>query len=163
MRLFARRRRVPSPAQIRRAARLFERGRQDEALEILKRLQGDYPEDVPLALAFGGAYHKAGRHSLAVEQFRRVTELEPTNAKAWLNMAAAHNALGHVDRAEAALSRLAEISPDYPDLHYNTAILRLKRRQPLQAMAELELELAVSPGHLLASRMLEQLRRQLIS
>jgi len=88
--------------------------------------------------------------------------LDPQNPRAWLNLAAAHNELGHLERAHEALQRLAQINPDHPDRHYNLAILHLKQGQTLKAMAELELELAAHPGHTLAQQLLERVRRQMM-
>ncbi len=163
MRLFARRKSGRGKAQMRKAVRLLQRGKHPEAVEMLKELQTANPDNAAVALNLGAAHYHLGQHTQAIEQFQRGVELEPENARAWLNLAAAYNALGHIDRAEEALGRLGEINSDHPDRHYNLAILYLKRRKTLKAMAELELELAVSPGHALAGQLLQQLHKQLIT
>lgn len=148
--------------KMRRAQRLTQRGKHTEAVALLKELTAAHPQDLALALHLGALYYGLGQHTPAIEQFTRATRIEPGNPRAWLNIAAAENALGHIERAETALARVSEISPDYPDLHYNRAVLCLKRRGTLEAMAELELELSVAPDNLLASKLLSQLRQKLM-
>jgi tetratricopeptide (TPR) repeat protein len=76
--------------------------------------------------------------------------LEPGRPKAWVNLAAAETALGHLERAREALERVAQEHPRHPDVHYNLATLYLRQSRPLLALAELELELAAHPRHRLA-------------
>jgi len=91
-----------------------------------------------------------------------VIELRPHEARAHLNLAAAENALGHLDRAERALLRALEINPQQQGVHYNLAVLYLKRNQLANAMAEMELELAVNPGHRETQVALRALRDRLL-
>ncbi len=104
----------------------------------------------------------AGQHTKAIEQFQRVIELKPSEARAYLNLAAAENALGHLDKAESALLKALDINPSQAGAHYNLAVIYLKRNEIPNAMAEMELELAVNPGHRETQAALNALRERLL-
>lgn len=118
------------------------------------------PGNVAVLLNLGTAHHLAGQHSPAIERFERVLELEPANATALMNLAAAHGSLGHLDKGIETLTRVLELEPTKRDLHYNLAALYLRKGLAANAMAELELELAVHPDHALAKQTLAELRKQ---
>jgi tetratricopeptide (TPR) repeat protein len=100
------------------------------------------------------------KYTPAIGQFTRATEIDAARPQAWLNMAAAETALGHLDRARAILEELAGQHPRHPDLHYNLATLHLRRGELLQALAELELELAQNPRHRLAQGLVRELQQR---
>ena len=61
------------------------------------------------------------------------------------------------------MERVAAEHPRHRDVHYNLASLHLREGQPLLALAELELELAMHPDHKLAKETLAELRKQLMN
>lgn len=149
-------------ARFRTGTRLLNRGKFAEAIAVLAPLCQEHPDDVAALLNLGIAYHRAGQHTRASEQFQRVLLLRPQEARAYLNLAAAENALGHVDKAEQHLLRALEVNPQQPGVHYNLAVIHLKRNQYASAMAEMELELAVNPGHAETEAAVRILRERLL-
>ncbi|MBM3501034.1 MAG: tetratricopeptide repeat protein [Armatimonadetes bacterium] len=88
--------------------------------------------------------------------------LKPNSATTWLNIGAARNALGHVDKAIEALMKALEIDPRHRDCHFNLAVAQHKKGRPLAAMAELEMELALNPGHQQAREFAQALKAVLL-
>jgi tetratricopeptide (TPR) repeat protein len=70
-----------------------------------------------------------GRHAEAVEHLTRAVELEPGSFEAYLQLAAAHNALGNIDRAIDAMKRAREQRPGNAVVYYNIATLSAGRGQ----------------------------------
>ena len=70
------------------------------------------PENVGYRVMLGQAYLQAGRFASAETALGEVLTLDPTNAKAGLNLSLAQSALGHRDAAQATLARVrAGIAP----------------------------------------------------
>ena len=142
--------------------RLLNGGKPEEAIPLLKGLCEDEPENGAAYLNLGIAHHRLGQHTRAIECFTRAVELMPADARPLLNMAAAENALGHTDKAEQHLLHALQINPQQPGLHYNLAVIYLKRNQYANAMAEMELELAVNPRHMETQAAVKALRGRML-
>jgi Flp pilus assembly protein TadD len=154
---------TPSPsARFRVGTGLLNRGRAQDAIPILRELCDEQPDNGLAALNLGIAYHRTGKHTPAIEQFQRAAELFPGDARPLLNLAAAENALGHVDKAEQYLLRALDVDPRQPGVHYNLAVIYLKRNQLANAMAEMELELSVNPRHAETQAAIRALRQKLL-
>lgn len=132
------------------------------AIAAYKAILDEDPENLGVLLNLGTALHLAGQHTPAIERFEQVLQRDPNHVVALLNMAAAHGALGHLDKSMATLVRAVEIDSTRRDLHYNLAALYLRKGEVANAMAELELELALHPDHRLAKETLAELRKQLL-
>ncbi|MCE5240820.1 hypothetical protein LLH23_20345, partial [bacterium] len=113
-------------------------------------------------LNLGTALHLSGQHTPAIERFEQVLARDPGHIVALINLGAAHGALGHLDRGIEALVRALEVDSTRRDLHYNLAALYVRKGRAANAMAELELELALHPDHKLAKDTLAEMRRQLL-
>ena len=146
--------------KLRAGAQALARGDYPAAVQWLGEVVAARPEDVGALLGLGTAYHHLEQHSRAIELFERVTSLQPNNAEAWLGMAAARTSLGHLVKAEEALSKIVAIDAHFPDVHYNLAVVKLRLGRALEALAELELQMADSPGHADARELLTKLRAQ---
>lgn len=129
------------------------------AIMAYQEILQETPENRAALLNLGTALHLGGQHSAAIERFEQVLALDPQNATALINLGAAHGTLGHLDKGIQALARAVDIAPTKRDLHYNLAALFLRKGEVANAMAELELELALHPKHALAAQTLSQLRK----
>ena len=116
------------------------------------------PDSYLAHVNLGLAYYHLEKHTPAIAEFTAATQIDPSRPQAWLNLAAAHTALGHLDAAREVLQPLVAAHPNHPDLHYNLATLHLRRGDLLEALAELELELANNPRHRLAQDLVKQLQ-----
>ena len=132
------------------------------AVRWLGEVVAERPDDVSALMNLGAAYHGAEQHSRAIKCFEYVTVLRPNYAEAWLNLAAAHSSLGHLAKAEEALNKVVQITPHFPNVHYNVAVVKLRQRLPLEALAELELQMAANPRHATARELLTELRAAMI-
>jgi Tfp pilus assembly protein PilF len=147
---------------LRAATQALQTGDLEAAEARLRDVLAQDPQNVAALLNLGVVYHQTGQHSKAIEQFQQVTVLRPNEARAYVNLAAAENALGHVERSEEALLRALEIAPQQPGVHHNLGVIYLKRSQYGNAMAEFELELAVNPGAKETEAALRALRQKLM-
>lgn len=138
--------------------------KQDYATAILayQEMLTDDPENLGVLLNLGTALHLSGQHTRAIERFEQVLARDPQHVVALINLAAAHGALGHLDKGIETLVRALEIDSTRRDLHYNLAALYVRKGQAANALAELELELALHPDHRLARQTLAELRKQLL-
>ncbi len=132
------------------------------AIAAYKAILDADPENLGVLLNLGTALHLSGQHTPAIERFEQVLARDPGHVVALINLGAAHGALGHLDRGIEALVRALEVDSTRRDLHYNLAALYVRKGQAANAMAELELELALHPDHKLAKETLAEMRKQLL-
>jgi len=139
------------------------RGDLEGAATLLREVLQAEPDSLAATVNLGAVYYSLGRHTPAIEQFEHALRLKPDDPTVWLDLGAAHNALGHLDRAIEALRRALELSPEHPEAHYNLAVAFLKQKRPVEALAELELELAVNPGNHRARKAAARLKAELLA
>ncbi|MBD3348658.1 MAG: tetratricopeptide repeat protein, partial [Candidatus Eisenbacteria bacterium] len=77
----------------------------------------------PSYAILGAIYRDAGRHELAVEQFRRATEESPGFDLAYSNMGAVLGRLGEYREAEEALKEALRLNPVLVMAHTNLGII----------------------------------------
>lgn len=155
-------RRRPQPSTHRLLTQANEALRKNDlpaAITLYNQFLQEHPEHLGALVNLGTALHLSGQHSRGIERFEQVLSHDPDNATALINLAAAHGALGHLDKGIEILIRALESAPTKRDLHYNLAALYLRQGKIANAMAELELELALHPDHRLATQTLTELRR----
>ena len=75
----------------------------------------------PRIIYTGVCYGVLQQYAKAIEAYRRTVELHPKRARAWLNLGAAHYALGVPENAAAAYGRAIEIRPAYAEAWENLA------------------------------------------
>ena len=63
------------------------------------------------------------KYAEALEQFKRLTELEPGTSENFLRMAQLYRRLGKFDQAEASLLRAKQLAPGSLEVLYNEALL----------------------------------------
>jgi tetratricopeptide (TPR) repeat protein len=89
----------------------FQEGAFGKAREAALAGLADAPDDVELLRLAGRAGVEAGSDD-AVDQLRKVTELEPDAAESWRDLADALAAEGRGDEANEAFRKVLEIEPD---------------------------------------------------
>jgi len=153
------RRQPDSPReQFKAGTRAIERGELREGIELLEQVAEQEPDNVSAAVNLGAAYFTLGDQQAAAEQLERARQHAPDNPKVLLNLAAARSALDDLDGAIDLLLRILQIDPQYRDCHYNLGIAYWRKGRIPEAMAELEMELALHPDHELARQTAAQLR-----
>ncbi|MEN6644545.1 MAG: tetratricopeptide repeat protein [Armatimonadia bacterium] len=156
---FRRRRQSPAHRSLTQANEALRKGDLPSAITLYNEFLQEHPEHLGALVNLGTALHLSGQHSRAIERFQQALSHDPGNASALINLAAAHGALGHLDKGIQTLVRALDVAPTKRDLHYNLAALYLRKGELANAMAELELELALHSDHKLASQTLNELRR----
>ncbi len=63
------------------------------------------------------------KYAEALEQFKRLTEIEPSTSENYLRMAQLYRRLGKFDQAEASLLRAKQLAPGSLEVLYNEALL----------------------------------------
>ena len=151
----------PDPKErFKEGTRALERGDASEAIEILSALVKDQPDYMAARVNLGHAYYSSGEYVAAARQFEEAGALEPGNPKVLLNQAAATSALDQLDDAIDLLIEALNIDPEFRDVHYNLAIAYWRKGRRPEAMAELEMELALHPDHEPAKQAVERLKAE---
>lgn len=83
------------------------------ALENVKRLQKDHPDNVQLLVLEGVAHMGANEKDLADAAFSRAIELDPRSADARMNLAQLRVGEGKLDAAKALLEEVVAQHPDH--------------------------------------------------
>ncbi len=92
-------------------AALAELGRWSEAAQTLTRLRELCPDDMDLCFEQAAVLLRLRRPVEAVTLLSTVVERQPDSARAWFNLAVAHQSLGHLGDARRAWDRSIDLSP----------------------------------------------------
>jgi len=142
--------------QFRRAlnesARLLSQNRPGEALQKLRPLYDEAPDDPDVAINLSGVYILQRRWKLAIDVLSAATKVHPGNAMLWANMAAAQ--LGRLEtagpkqqeKAIEAYYRALRADPSAPNVHYHLGLIYKKRGELNRACAMFQRALEVNPG-----------------
>jgi serine/threonine protein kinase/tetratricopeptide (TPR) repeat protein len=84
-----------------------------DAQRFLSAAESLSPDSVSVRLAAGLLHQTTGQYEKALEDFRRVQDLEPRNAGAFLRSASVYNALDMPDKAIQDYRKAIELEPDY--------------------------------------------------
>jgi tetratricopeptide (TPR) repeat protein len=146
--------------QFKEGTRALEAGRLDRAIEILSGLVEAQPDYMAAHVNLGHAHYSKGEYEAAAREFEKAHELEPDNPKVLLNQAAARSALDELDEAIDLLIEALNVDAEFRDVHYNLAIAYWRKGRLPEAMAELEMELALHPDHEPAKQAVGRLREE---
>jgi tetratricopeptide (TPR) repeat protein len=117
----------------------------NEACDLLGRLVQLRPEDATLRFELATELMRLERWLEAIPQLRSVIERQPENARAWYNLAIAHQALGHLHDAQATWDRVIELMSQNPDAYAHRGEVRLDLRDWSAAAADFETALRLEP------------------
>jgi tetratricopeptide (TPR) repeat protein len=107
---------------------LFRCGRSEEAFSTARKLEAGGKFDPMILDQLGNFYSQTNRYADAKRCYERLMVLTPTNQHVASRLAAAHAALGEVDKAERLLDGMIRKSPQEYDAYYNRAMLRKQTR-----------------------------------
>jgi Flp pilus assembly protein TadD len=99
-------------------------------------LLGSNPED---DLSLGKKYYRSGSYGLAEKYFRRAAETHPSDAEAWLGLAAAYDQLRRFDLADRAYGQAIRIAGPTVEIVNNqgySLMLRGKYREAAAKFAQ---------------------------
>lgn len=92
-----------------------------EALGALQRVRGSARVELAARLNAAWVMRQLGRHAECLEGFRRVTEADPQNARAWIGVGVAFNELRRMNEACSAFERAVALAPELIDAAYHLA------------------------------------------
>lgn len=125
---------------------LYRRKRHAELIERCVRWLAATPDDVRVLSLLGASQAERGDHAAAVGSFRRLTQLDPTQAAHWSNLGTALRAAGDYDEALKAYEAAARRAEPTPAFLLNVALLHLDRLEYGKARALLRQAAAKSPN-----------------
>ena len=111
-----------------------------------QRVEADNEEDPYSLLARGLLHSKLGDDRRAVEDFSRVIELEPDNAEALENRAAALDDLGEHRLAREDYHAVIRLEPDNAVALYSRGACLAKQGDLTGAVADFDRAIALEPG-----------------
>lgn len=112
---------------------LWEAGRKQQSLEILRRLKQSYPQDARLAISLAERLAAAGQNSDALECLQPALTAEPTATAALELKAKIEANQGDLDAALASYQRLCHQKTVSVDTYLRMGRLYLRRQQPDRA------------------------------
>ncbi len=92
-----------------------------EALSLLQRVRGSARLELAARLNAAWVMRQLGRHAECLEGFRRVTEADPQNARAWIGVGVAFSELRRLHEACSAFERAVTLAPELLDAAYHHA------------------------------------------
>src|SRR5262249_7010969 len=124
--------------------------RRPETLQLARQAfeaaEARNPDSVRVLLIGGLLNQRMGRYEQALEDYRRVQELEPLNADAFLRMADVYDAMDVPDLAIRAYRRAIELEPGYYAPYQLLGISYYSRGQYEQAAAQFRNAIERGPG-----------------
>jgi Flp pilus assembly protein TadD len=96
------------------------------------------PEAAKEHFELGNDYSQNGEFEKAVEEYKKVLELEPQDVDAISNLGVAYYNLGQLDEAIEQYSKAIEIAPEDADIHSNLAAAHVQKYQLSGASDQLE-------------------------
>jgi len=91
------------------------------ALAELQRVRGSTRLELAARLNAAWVMRQLGRHAECLEGFRRVTEADPQNARAWIGVGVAFSELRRLHEACSAFERAVSLAPESVDAAYHHA------------------------------------------
>ena len=111
-----------------------------KAVELDNRIPSVY-------VTLGRMHDAAGKHDLALEEFKHALQLDPRNATAMAGMGRAHELAGRVNDAEASFRKAADLQPNDWDAHNNLAMFYDRQGKYPQSFAEFKRALELVPDN----------------
>jgi len=113
--------------------------------ELLDKLVAEYPNDERVHFALGGYYFGQQKLDLAIEQYKKATELAPNYSPAYNIVGYAYRQQGDYADAEQAFKKYIELIPNDPNPYDSYGELLLKMGRFDDSIAQYHKALAIDP------------------
>ena len=143
-----------------RAARHAGNGRMDLAAREQAAADALAPGDVEAYLQIGYALERRGFLGLAIAQFRKALDLEPTLFTAHYDLGMALERFRDIAGAEAAFRRSIELSPRFYDGHVRLGMLLFNQGRTDSAQVYFERAVQIDPTHPAARQGLQMIQNK---
>ncbi len=129
---------------------LYSNGQIQEALDAVKTLTKDYPNETLLYNISGACYKAIGQLDAAVKCYEKAVALKPDYAEAQYNLGITHRELGQLDAAIKSYQDALAIKHAYPNVHNNLGNIFLELSQLKAAVDHFEWAVAYNPEFYIA-------------
>jgi Flp pilus assembly protein TadD len=136
-------------------------GNVDEALALLEPALARAPGDSELLRCRGIVLFDTGKVAEAEKDFREAIKSSPENGSLWVELGNALDMQKEFPGAEAAYQKAILLGKGHVEAHFNLAVSLVGQGKLEAALVEATAELETNPGHPMARKLQEQLRRQL--
>ncbi len=119
-----------------------EKGRSDQALEILQKGKRLFPQAGNIRIALGDLFSEREVYSLALEAYREAEALDPENIDLWARIAVTYGKLERSDLAVQYYERIHEKKPDSLDAAADLGWIYFKTHQLKKGKSLLEASLS---------------------
>jgi serine/threonine-protein kinase len=143
---------LPPATRVALAGALVRAGDPAGAIDLLRRVQAEHPDDFRVNDTLGLLLLNEPRSARdeAVRFFTAALAVAPKNPGAWLNLGNALDATGDSARAADCYSRAIRLDPDYADAHFQLAGKRLDAGDLAGAAAAFGEAARLRPGDAIA-------------
>lgn len=117
----------------------------DGAVTLLQAVLRDDPRNARALFFLGLAYSRKKMCREAIEPFTKVTELSPTFAAAWFELAVCYRQLGDLPRALEHYDENLQHEPGNADSLYNSGLVLFETNRIEEALARFERAAALKP------------------
>ncbi len=133
-------------AQVKKFKATKERTHLEEAQRSLAAAESLGPDSVTVRMIAGLLNQTAGQYEKALQDYRRVQDLEPQNVDALLNIASVYNALDMNNEAITAYRRAIELEPEYYGAHRKLGEFYYFRSNYSEAAEQFQQAIKRAPG-----------------
>jgi len=118
-----------------------------EAADALARRVALEPENIALRFEYAESLIRLQHWTSAVDVLRNVVSHDPNHAPAWHYLAAAQQALGHLENARQSWTRVIELTPADPTAYVHRGEVLLAQRDGVAAAADFQQALRLDPAN----------------
>ncbi|WP_416686304.1 tetratricopeptide repeat protein [Candidatus Pseudothioglobus sp. Uisw_041] len=137
-------------AHIKSIFTLYSNGQIKKALDIIKALINDYPNE-PLLFNISGICYKANNQlDAAVDSFEKAIAIKPDDIKAYFNLGIIHMEMGKLGNAIRFYEKVLVLNPNYTDAHYNLGVIFKELGNLDDAVKSYKKVLDIKPNHVAA-------------
>lgn len=110
-------------------------------------------------LTAGNNLHRGGKYEQAISQYKKATDIDPSQKTAWYNMSLSYYTLEQYDYAVQCCETALNIDPLYTDARYMLALSLYQNKKYSEARTELKSLLQANPDHTDGKNLLKILSR----
>jgi Flp pilus assembly protein TadD len=123
-----------------------QQGKLQEAMKALQQAVKLSPNDAFSYRNLGIVYYQLGQNDAAIDALERSIALDPSNVYSHDYLGCACSQKGWEEVAEKEFRKAIEINDDFPDAHYNLAIVYAMQKPPALALARREYKRSLDLG-----------------
>ncbi len=129
------------------AVALHRSGRGAEAEALYRQVLELEPANADALHLSGVVAHQAGRHADAIVFIAKAIKKAPRNPAFRLNLANACQALGHLDKAAAAIKVAIKLDPGWAEAHNSLGVIRAGQERIPKAVGHFNKAIALKPDY----------------